>query len=53
MTLYLPFYFAFQVRAPLEKKLAEDPQFLSALAADIAALSAELAALGVAENGSA
>jgi len=41
------------VRAPLEKKLAEDPQFLSALAADIAALSAELAALGVAENGSA
>lgn len=42
-----------QVRAPLEKKLAEDPQFLSALAADIAALSAELAALGVAENGSA
>jgi hypothetical protein len=40
------------VRAPLEKKLAEDPNFMAALAADIASLAAELAALGVAENGS-
>lgn len=42
-----------QVRAPLEKKLAEEPGFLQALSADIAKLAAELAALGVAENGSA
>lgn len=42
-----------QVRAPLEKKLGEDPGFMGALAADIAQLAAELAALGVAENGGA
>lgn len=41
------------MRAPLEKKLAEDPAFLQTLAADIAALAAELAALGAGENGSA
>lgn len=44
---------ALQVRAPLEKKLAEEPTFLQTLAADIAKLAAELAALGVAVNGSA
>ncbi|KAL4430549.1 hypothetical protein ABPG77_005789 [Micractinium sp. CCAP 211/92] len=42
-----------KVRAPLEKKLAEEPTFLQTLAADIAKLAAELAALGVAVNGSA
>lgn len=36
-----------KVRAPLEKKLEEDPAFLSSLAADVATLTAELAALGV------
>ncbi len=41
------------MRAPLEKKLAEEPAFLQTLAADIAKLAAELAALGVAVNGSA
>lgn len=39
-----------QVRAPLETKLAKEPTFLATLAADVAALTAELAALGV--NGS-
>jgi hypothetical protein len=39
-----------QVRAPLEKKLAEEPQFMAALAADIQVLAAELAALGVANS---
>lgn len=31
-----------QVRAPLEKKLAEDPAFLQSLAAEVAGLSAKL-----------
>lgn len=35
-----------QVRAPLEKKLAEEPRLFESLAAEIAALEAELAALG-------
>ena len=39
-----------QVRAPLEKKRAEDPQFMAALAAEIQALAAELAALGLADS---
>ena len=39
-----------QVRAPLEKKLAEDPGFMQALAADVAALEAELAALQAADG---
>ena len=39
-----------QVRAPLEKKLAEEPEFMAALAGDIQALAAELAALGLADS---
>jgi hypothetical protein len=39
-----------QARAPLEKKLAEEPQFMAALEVDIQALAAELAALGVADS---
>lgn len=38
-----------QVRAPLEKKLAEDPAFLDTLRSEIESLSLELAA---AEQGS-
>jgi hypothetical protein len=33
------------VREPLAKKLAEEPAFLSTLAAEVAALEAQLAAL--------
>lgn len=40
-----------QIRAPFEKKLAEDPRLFDSLAAEIAALEAELAALGSGGSG--
>ena len=53
LTSHPPTPIVLQVRAPLEKKLVEDPQLFETLQADIVALAAELAALDPsgAENG--